>query len=186
MTDNSTDPDELVDKVTSYVTFCEETVIKTKSVHVYPNNKPWVTKDLKVHLNQKKLSVMKGKKEEYKEKEKEFWKNARAARLRYKNKVEEMFRTGNAREAWSGLRAMMGKQQTKHSLPHSSNSVDTANELNRFYARFDVRDFSEGSATLCETIVPEQLDLSETDVVTSFSRLNSHKASGPDGLKGRT
>ena len=161
MTDNSTDPDELVDKVTSYVTFCEETVIKTKSVHVYPNNKPWVTKDLKVHLNQKKLSVMKGKKEEYKEKEKEFWKNARAARLRYKNKVEEKLRTGNAREAWSGLRVMM--------------CTDTANELNRFYARFDVRDFSEDCATLYETIVPEQLDLSETDVVTRFSRLNSHK-----------
>ena len=39
------------------------------------------------------------KKKEYKEKEKEFRKNARAARLRYKNKVEETFRTGNAREA---------------------------------------------------------------------------------------
>ena len=107
------------------------------------------------------------------------------------NKVEEKFRTGNARESWSGLRVMMGKKQTKpwstrHSLPHSANSVDTANELNSFYAGFDVRDFSEDCATLCETIVPEQLDLSEADVVTSFSRLNSHKASGPDGLKGRT
>ena len=39
-TDNCSDPDELVDTVTSYVKFCEETVIKTKSVHVYPNNKP--------------------------------------------------------------------------------------------------------------------------------------------------
>ena len=72
----------------------------------------------------------------------------------------------------------MGKQQTKHSLPLSAKSVDTANEY--------VRDFSEDCATLCETIVPEQLDLSEADVVTSFSRLNPHKASGPDGLKGRT
>ena len=53
----------------------------------------------------------------------------------------------------------MSKQQTKHSLPHSSNSVDTANELNTFYARFDVRDFSKDCATLCETVVPEQLDL---------------------------
>ena len=97
------------------------------------------------------------------------------------------FRTDNyAREAWSSLRAMMGKQQTKHSLPHLGDSVDTANEFNRFYARFDVRDFSEDCASLCETNVPEQLDLSEADVVTSFSRLNTHKASGPDGLKGRT
>ena len=154
-TDNCSDPDELVDTVTSYVKFCEETVIKTKSVHVYPNNKPWVTKDLKVHLNQKKLAFLKGKKEEYKEKEKEFRKNARAARLRYKNKVEEKFRTGNAREAWRGLRAMMGKQQSKHSLPHSANSVNTASELNTFYARFDVRDFSEDCANcarlLCQS-----------------------------------
>ena len=43
----------------------------------------------KVHLNQKKLAFLKGKKEDYKEKEKEFRKNARSARLRYKNKVEE-------------------------------------------------------------------------------------------------
>ena len=50
-----------------------------------------------------------------------------------------------------------------------------ANELNSFYARFDVRDFSEDCATLCETIVPEQLDLSEADVVTSFSRLTRTK-----------
>ena len=47
----------------------------------------------------KETAFLKGKKEEYKEKEKEFRKNARAARLRYKNKVEETFRTGNAREA---------------------------------------------------------------------------------------
>ena len=71
-TDNCTDPDELVDTVTSYVKFCEETVIKTKSVHAYPNSKPWVTKELKVHLNQKKLAFLKGIKKEYKEKEKEF------------------------------------------------------------------------------------------------------------------
>ena len=43
------------------------------------------------------------------------------------------------------------------------------------------------TASLCETTVPEQLDLFEADVVTgTFSRLNSHKTSGPDGLKCRT
>ena len=58
-------------------------------MHVYPNNKPCVTKDLKVHLNQKKLAFLKGTKEEYEEKE--FRKNAIVARLKYKNKVEEIF-----------------------------------------------------------------------------------------------
>ena len=74
---------------------------------------------------------------------------------------------------------MIGKQQTSgfpYSLP---DSVDTANELNSLYARFDVREFREDCASLYETMVPEQIDLSETDVVTRFSRQNSHKTSGP-------
>ena len=76
-TDNCSDPGELVDTVTSYVKFCEETVIKTKSVYVHPNNKPRATKDLTVHPNQNKLAFLKGRRE-YKEKEKDFRKNARA------------------------------------------------------------------------------------------------------------
>ena len=46
--------DELNDVVTSYVSFCVDTVIPVQKRRVYPNNKPWVSKQLKNVLNEKK------------------------------------------------------------------------------------------------------------------------------------
>ena len=36
--------DELTDVVTSCVSFCVDTVINVQNCKVYPNNKPWVSK----------------------------------------------------------------------------------------------------------------------------------------------
>ena len=38
--------DELIETVSSYITFCVDSVIPSKQVVIFPNNKPWVTKDL--------------------------------------------------------------------------------------------------------------------------------------------
>ncbi len=48
------DNDELADVVSSYIHFCEESVIPRTNVRIYSNNKPWVTKSLKYVLNEKK------------------------------------------------------------------------------------------------------------------------------------
>jgi hypothetical protein len=98
--------------------------------------------------------------------------------------VEEKFRTGDVRQAWDGLKTMMGKtgQKSNKHLPHTLESV---NELNKFYARFDVRDFSADCDSLCQTIKPEPLNIAEDHVVSVFKRLNPNKAPGPDGVKGK-
>lgn len=46
--------DEQVDTVSSYVSFCVDSIIASKTVTIFPNNKPWVTKGLKEILNKKK------------------------------------------------------------------------------------------------------------------------------------
>ena len=88
-TENCNGPAEIVDTATSYIKVCEETVIKAKSMSVCPNKKPWVTKDLKVHLHQKKIAFLMGKKQHNRQKEKGFRKNARVARLKYKIKLRK-------------------------------------------------------------------------------------------------
>ena len=55
--DSSSDLNEFVDVISSYVTHCVDMLIPTKQITVFPNNKPWVTKDLKDVLNKKKPSV---------------------------------------------------------------------------------------------------------------------------------
>lgn len=52
--ESCSDIDELTDVVSSYVTFCEDCVIPKKSVKIFPNSKPWVSKTLKNLLNKKR------------------------------------------------------------------------------------------------------------------------------------
>ena len=52
--DSCSSHDELAETLTDYLPFCEDCVITSKTVRIFPNNKPWVTKDLKIYLNKKK------------------------------------------------------------------------------------------------------------------------------------
>ena len=38
---------ETADVLSRYIQFCEEVNVHTKTVRIYPNSKPWITKDLK-------------------------------------------------------------------------------------------------------------------------------------------
>jgi len=58
------DIDGLTGCITDYVQFCTDCVILTKTVHCFPNNRPWVTKDIKASLNRKKEAFRSGDKEE--------------------------------------------------------------------------------------------------------------------------
>jgi hypothetical protein len=52
--DPSCSVDENVNVVTDYINFCVESIVPVKSVKIFPNNKPWVTKELKRLLNMKR------------------------------------------------------------------------------------------------------------------------------------
>lgn len=47
----SDDIGEQVNKVTSYISFCVDNIIPSKTVSIYPNNKPCITKELKEIFN---------------------------------------------------------------------------------------------------------------------------------------
>ncbi|XP_070534509.1 uncharacterized protein [Ptychodera flava] len=181
------EPQELVDTVSCYMKFCENIVVKTKSVRVFPNNKPWVTKEMKMFLNEKKLAFLQGDRSKYKEKEKEFRQQARIAKYKYRMKVEEKLKTNNCKAAWDGLKVMMGKKQNTSLNSFPRDLLAFPDELNKFYARFDVRDFTNECVTLCQSLKPvsDQIEVSQSDVEGSFLKLNSNKAAAPDKITGR-
>ena len=45
---------ELTESVVQYIKFCMDDCIPTKRCKIYSNNKPWITKHIKVILNSKK------------------------------------------------------------------------------------------------------------------------------------
>lgn len=51
----SSNINEQADTATSYISFCVDYIIPTKTITIFPNNKPWVTKELKVLLNMKNI-----------------------------------------------------------------------------------------------------------------------------------
>ena len=106
------------------------------------------------------------------------------SKLKYKDKVEINLFVGNAKDAWKGLNTMMGRNQQQKPLT----SVDLsalANDLNRFYARFDTQDFSDECNTLCQSLISCPVNVDEGDVVKCLSRINPRKVPGSDGLRGR-
>ena len=175
--------DELADTMTSYVQFCENIVIKSRDVRIF-SNKPWLNKELKGVLTEKKTAFLNKDKLKVKELNKEFRKKVFLAKLEYKDKVERNLFVGNAKDAWKGLNTMMGRNQQQKPLISTDPSA-LANDLNRFYARFDTQDFSDECNTLCESLISCPVTVDEGDVVKCLSRINPRKASWSDGLKGR-
>ena len=54
--------DELTDVACSYNSFCVDSVIPSKTIVSYPNNKPWISKELKNLLREKKTIFNSGDK----------------------------------------------------------------------------------------------------------------------------
>ena len=53
--DSSTTIDNLVETVGDYINFCVDSVVPNKTVKIFPNNKPWISKEVKALVNKKRL-----------------------------------------------------------------------------------------------------------------------------------
>ena len=62
--DSASEINELTESVCGYVEFCVERAMPQKTVKMFPNNKPWITKRTKSIINRKKLAFQKNDKEE--------------------------------------------------------------------------------------------------------------------------
>ncbi len=85
---------EQVDTVSSYVSFCVDSIIPSKTVTIFPNNEPWITKEIKEILNKRKRVFFTGSESQKKEVNREVKRAIKAAKQRYKDKVEEKICTG--------------------------------------------------------------------------------------------
>ena len=108
--------DDIADTVTSYIQFYEQMVIQTKTVRMFPNNKPWITKQLKGILNEKKHAFQNGDCTSVRWLNKEFRSKLKLAKLQYKDKIERTLLCGNASDAWKGLNMMMGRSRKEKPL----------------------------------------------------------------------
>ena len=180
------DLDTITDSITLYICFCEENIVQTKRIKVYANSKPWVNRELKTILLEKRKAFFEGDKQEQHQLEKEFKLKNKQSRRQYKDKVEKKLTEGQGRMAWDGLNTMMGKNTKKQELK-CNDPLTFANDLNVFYSRFDSTDFSRQIDNIYQPLltIPNNIRVTESDVKKVFSQLKPRKAFGPDGVGGK-
>lgn len=172
-----------VDVITFYINFCVDTVVPSKSVTVYANNKPWVKKDLKQLLNEKRKHLASGDRNLLKSVQKRLNKEIAEAKFSYKLKLENLFKTNNCKEAWKGLKILCG-YNNKNKLVNISDINNYVNELNDFYLRFDNHDFSQECDEIISNIPGDNYSLVITieDVTRALKLVKINKSSGPDNV----
>ena len=98
---------EKAETITDYINFCVDNVIPQKTITIYPNNKPWITKELKLVLNEKKRAFCAGDKTEVKAVQKKITTETKKCKDKYREKIEKQFAEKDLRHAWSGVKTMI-------------------------------------------------------------------------------
>ena len=126
--------DELTEAVTSYISFCEDCFIPTRTRVSYNNDKPWFTGKLRRLRLDKEDAFRSGDKDRFKESKKRFSKAVREAKRLYSERLKRQFSTNDSASVWRGLRQITNYRPR---APHSTNDSRLANDLNEFYCRFE-------------------------------------------------
>ena len=183
MYDGNSNIEQNVDVLNSYIDFCINNIVPKKVVRCFPNNKPWVTKELKVLLNRKKYLLGINDREELKSVQKSINSQISVCKNDYKQKVECMFKY-DSKSAWNGLRALTGMKKSPVT-PDVDNMNQFCNELNVFYARFDKHDFGNvrtGITNFLRCRESEAITISVDEVLKSLNAIKIGKAAGPDKI----
>ncbi len=112
----------------------------------------------------------------------------RAAKLRYRERIESHFQLNDSRRMWQGLKTICSSGNKSSAEVRADPLL--AEELNTFYGRFEC---NGSSATLPNSTSGSSRQSSDDHVITvsedvvrrELRRVNVRKAAGPDGITGR-
>ncbi|KAK3517722.1 hypothetical protein QTP70_016495, partial [Hemibagrus guttatus] len=186
--------DEYTDTVSSYIHFCEDSIIPTCTRVSYNNDKPWFTAKLRRLRSEKEAAFRSGDRGKYKEAKYRFSEEVRKAKTEHGERMQQQFQTNDSASVWKGLKAITNY---KPRAPHSVNDLRLANSLNEYYCRFERQwNSPDPPQSFPHQLSPTQLHTSATphpppltpltikeeEVNRLFKRLNTRKATGPDSV----
>jgi len=100
----ATDLDELTETVTSYISFCEDMCILTRTHLTYNNDKPWFTAKLRQLRQAKEDSYRNGDRVLYKQAKYTLEKEIKVAKRNYSEKLRNQFYSSDSSSVWKGLK----------------------------------------------------------------------------------
>ncbi len=191
----ATDLDELTETVTSYISFCEDICIPTRTFLSFNNDKPWITGKLKQLRQAKEDAYRSGDTILYNQARNRLTKEIRVAKKNYSEKLKkELSAKNDPASVWTGLRNIT---MYKTPPPQSVENQQLADDLNMFYCRFEkarltpstrsALHFTHSPTPPATPLPPSPTILPAFKVCVEyvnrvFRKQKSRKASGPDGI----
>ncbi|KAL0195129.1 hypothetical protein M9458_008701, partial [Cirrhinus mrigala] len=179
---NTTDLQEYAETVTAYINKCTEDVTVTKTITVRANQKPWMTGEVYRLLKARNVAFRTGDEASLKTARANLPRGIREAKRQYSRGISHRFKDSrDTRSLWRGIQTI-----TDYKPPSQTcdSTISLLNELNTFFARFEV----QNTTTAQKTPPPpgdQVMTLSPDSVRRSLSRINARKAPGPDNIPGR-
>ncbi len=153
----------------------------TKTIRIYPNQKPWINSDVQAALSARTSAFKSGNFDDRKQASYDLRKSIKAAK---RETIQEQFNTNNARSMWQGINNITDFKGNKPATVNIAASLP--DKLNLFYARFEAHNTAHTeSAPVAVAEEVSSISISVADVTRSFKRVNIHKAVDPDGIPGR-
>ncbi len=162
------------------------------TIRTFSHQKTWVDRTIRDAVNQRTAAynagLLSGYTSEYKASCYALQRAVRAAKLRYRERIESHFQLNDSRRTWQGLKTICSSGNNSSAEVRAD--LLLAEELNTFYGRFEC---NGGSATLPisasgsskQSSDDYAITFSEDDVRRELRRVNVRKAAGPDGITGR-
>lgn len=168
--------------VLEYIKFCTDSVTVEKQIRVYPNTKPWMTREVQNLLQERNSAFRSGDEGMYSAARSSLKRGIRQAKAAYRQKIEDCFQSHNSRQVWQGIQHITNHRPSTK----STDSVDTslAEELNIFFARFEVQP-PDTAIHYPPGYSSHSLVLEEQQVRRVLRAVDPRKAAGPDGVSGR-
>ncbi len=88
-------------------------VVPTKTIRIYPNQKPWINSNVRSALSARTSAFKSGNTDDRKQASYDLRRSIKAAKRQYKNKVEEHFNNNNPRSMWQGINNITGFKGNK-------------------------------------------------------------------------
>ncbi len=159
---SSSDVSEFTDVAVSFVNTLTEQATETIT---FPNQKPWVDRTIRDAVNKRTATyneaLLSGNMSEYKALCYALRRAVRAAKHRYKERIESHFQLNDSQRMWQGLRTICAFGN-KSSVEVRADPL-LADKLNTFYGCFEC---NGGSATLPSSTSGSSRQRSENHVIT--------------------
>ncbi len=150
---SSADVSEFTDVALSFVYMLTDQATETVTIRTFSNQKPWVDRTIRAAVNQRTAAynagLLSGNMSDYKVSCYTLRRAVRAAKLRYRERIESHFQLNDSRRMWQGLRPSVPLEIT---LRRGESRSIAAEELNTSNVRFD----RNGGATLADQRVRKQ------------------------------